>query len=284
VALLPIKSIDPSTLDPSPENPRLYGQKLIGRGSQSRVYIAEYDNDIRAVKVYPLGFANVRHLIDFRTEARIMLTIMDPNIVHVYGAIVNEHSPAIVMDYCALGPLDNLIPKMNLAQRLWALRCIARGLSVVHSHLISHRDLKPANVFVDRGGKALLGDFGMAKILSEGTGQTKSAMVGTVKFMAPEVARGKCGGLGWLQADMWSFGITCYNVLSGGSYPFSDSGDALTADLITLKNLKIQPIPNVPAEVSALMARCLQVDPAARPTAQEAIKILKVFPESPIHA
>ena len=193
-----VKVISPSDIDPSPESPGKYEEKIVGRGGQSRVYVAEYDNDMRAVKVFPLGFATVRDYVNFRREIRVMQFFNDANIVRVYGAVLNRSYPCIVMEYCSQGPLNHLMGQLSIGQRLYAIRCVARGLSVLHKHLVAHRDLKPANVFVDRGGNAQIGDFGMAKVMSESSGMTKSANVGTVLFMSPEAARGECAGMEWL--------------------------------------------------------------------------------------
>ncbi|MBK6381737.1 MAG: hypothetical protein IPF72_19575 [Chitinophagaceae bacterium] len=85
-----IEVINPSHIDPSPEFPGKYEDKIVGRGGQSRVYVAEYDNDTRAVKVFPLGFATVRDYVNFRREIRVMQFFNDPNIVRVYGAVLNR--------------------------------------------------------------------------------------------------------------------------------------------------------------------------------------------------
>ena len=276
------KKIDPSEIDPSPDSPAKYGQKVIGRGAQSRVYLGKFDHDTRAVKVFPLGFSTARQYINFRTEFRSMQAFNDPNIVPVYGVVDNPHFPAMVMYYCSRGALDKLISKMDLDQRLWAIRCVARGLSVLHVHMVAHRDLKPANIFVDGSGKALIGDFGMAKFLAESSGQTKSVMVGTVDYMAPEVARGECGGIAWLQADMWSFGIICFQVLTG-NLPFQQRDNALQVHLATMKKVDLPPLAkDLPENVVKLVVQCLQLNPRDRPSAKQAIKTLEFVKEAPI--
>ena len=61
-----VEVINPSDIDPSPESPGKYSDKIVGRGGQSRVYVTVYDNEMRAVKVFPLGFATVRDYVNFR--------------------------------------------------------------------------------------------------------------------------------------------------------------------------------------------------------------------------
>ena len=278
-----VKVISPSDIDPSPSSADNYEDKIVGHGGQSRVYVAMYDNEMRAVKVFPLGFATVRDYVNFRREIRVMQFFNDDNIVRVFGAVLNRSYPCIVMEYCSQGPLNHLMGQLSIGQRLYAIRCVARGLSVLHKHLVAHRDLKPANVFVDRGGNAQIGDFGMAKVMSESSGMTKSANVGTVLFMSPEAARGECAGMEWLKSDMWSFGMLCYNVLTN-STPYEGRDNGLQVHIANMKQLNVpNNIPKeVPADVVDMVKQCLQVNPSARPTAQDAIKILVPIPKSPI--
>src|SRR2546425_976027 len=89
-------------------------------------------------------------------------------------------------------------------------RGIGAGVAYLHDHGIVHRDLKPGNIFSEEG-IVKLGDYGLAKFIScsRRSGQTES--VGTVHYMAPEVANGRYGK----EIDIYALGIILYEMLTG---------------------------------------------------------------------
>jgi serine/threonine protein kinase len=129
-----------------------------------------------------------------------------------------------------------------------------------------HRDLKPGNVLVDRRDQARVTDFGMAQSLHDPSGHDQIA--GTPAYMSPEQCEGKpLDG----RTDLYSFGVTLNQMLSG-ALPYRDtSGDpfklALSADRVPLE----QHVPTVAPELVAIVARCLAIDPGARPPSALAV-------------
>jgi serine/threonine-protein kinase len=111
------------------------------------------------------------------------------------------------------------------------LRPIARAIDALHAASLVHRDLKPANIFVawDSNGDVVpeLLDFGLVKLLGDTSGNTTTGQpLGTPFYMSPEQCQGhKVDG----RADIYSFGVICFETLTG-RVPFT--GDSATAVLL----------------------------------------------------
>ena len=120
----------------------------------------------------------------------------------------------VIMEFVAGESLEDAIRRhpagMPLDEALDWLRGIAAGVVYLHSHGIVHRDLKPGNVFRDEG-IVKLGDYGLSKFIScsRRSGQTES--IGTVHYMAPEIANGRYGK----EIDIYALGIVLYEMLTG---------------------------------------------------------------------
>ncbi len=134
-------------------------------------------------------------------------------------------------------------------------RAFCAGVNYLHDHGIVHRDLKPGNVFRD-DGQIKLGDYGLSKFIScsRRSGQTES--IGTVHYMAPEVANGRYGK----EIDIYALGIVLYEMLTG-HVPFE--GESVGE--ILMKHLTAEPtLEGVPDAYRPMIARALAKDPMAR--------------------
>ena len=118
-----------------------------------------------------------------------------------------------------------------MAEVLAWIHGIAAGVAYLHDHGIVHRDLKPGNIFVDEG-IVKIGDYGLSKFISccRRSGQTGS--VGTVHYMAPEIANGRYGK----EIDIYALGIILYEMLTG-HVPFE--GESVGE--ILMKHLTAEP-------------------------------------------
>jgi serine/threonine protein kinase len=141
----------------------------------------------------------------------------------------------------------------------------------MHARGIVHRDLKPANVLVD-GDTAKIADFGIASLRPDispsgddstvSVGLTRTgAFMGTPMYMAPELIRGARDAQP--SADVWSFGVMAHELLSG-RLPFAEP------PVLSLS----QTPPAIDGSIAKWVGRCLDNDPAARPTAAELHGIL----------
>ena len=241
---------------------------LIGAGGMGEVYRAR-DTKLKrevALKVLPAAFAeNPERMARFQREAEVLALLNHPNIAHIY--CVEEN--ALVMELA-----EGASPKGPMSfEDAWKIASqIAEALEYAHERGVIHRDLKPANVKVTPDGVVKLLDFGLAKALSEEVapasagedsptltmGPTVAGVIlGTAAYMAPEQAKGKKLDK---RADIWSFGVVLYELLTGERmFQGEDVVDTLAAVLHKQPDLE-----RVPVKVRRLLGECLQKDPKLR--------------------
>src|SRR5205823_3428576 len=132
---------------------------------------------------------------------------------------------------------------------------IAAGVAYLHDHGIVHRDLKPGNIFIDEG-IVKIGDYGLSKFISCSRRSGQTGSVGTVHYMAPEIANGRYGK----EIDIYALGIILYEMLTG-HVPFE--GESVGE--ILMKHLTAEPdLSRVPPRYRPAIARALTKDPQQR--------------------
>jgi len=144
-------------------------------------------------------------------EAKILATLNHTNICTIFDFCESDGHPCIVMEY--IEGCDLIEDKAMPADKVLDIALqIAEALSAAHEKGIIHRDLKAANIMVDKRGRVRVMDFGIAK-LSMGSQYTRSGMtLGTAAFMPPEQAQ---GGEVDHRSDLYSFGVICYQMMTG---------------------------------------------------------------------
>ena len=191
----------------------------LGGGGMATVWMAQDTRLGRRVAVKVISdalAAQAPYVERFRREARIAAGLSHPNLVKVYDFGSDGDRPFLVMEYIAgvtLGAESAGAPRVD-SEAL--ARELLDALGHIHDAGIVHRDIKPANVLVGPDGRARLTDFGIA--MAEGsTGLTETGQViGTLKYLAPEVARGRPATP---QSDLYSLGVLLSEVASGGKPP-----------------------------------------------------------------
>jgi serine/threonine protein kinase len=158
-------------------------------------------------------------------------------------------------------------------QPVWAaarlVETLARAAHHTHTRGVIHRDLKPANVLLAADGTPKIADFGIAKCVEGGSGQTHTgAILGTPSYMAPEQAEGNSKQVG-PAADVYALGAILYEVLTGRPPFLADSAVKTLMLVATQPPMPPRQLrPEVPAELEAVCLRCLRKAPAERyPTA-----------------
>ncbi|BDA51135.1 probable serine/threonine-protein kinase STY8 at C-terminar half [Coccomyxa sp. Obi] len=259
----------------------------LGSGASAKVYKAVRNGvQVVAVKIFTdqvTAEHQARYAEAFRREIFILRSCHDRNIVQFIGACLQEGQTILVQEYMENGdlfhaiaedtqskrfgwyrerlPNGRLAPATGMARRI-ALD-IARGLFFLHSRKVVHFDLKSANILLGRDWTAKIADVGLAKILKDGWLSTLRE-VGTFSWAAPEVLLGRpCTE----KVDIYSFGVMLWELSAGEAPPG--------------RHLRPLRVPEeCPADVEAIIARCLDNEPENRPSARELVDFMVELPHA----
>ena len=218
----------------------------LGRGSMGIVYKGQDPGIGRFVaiktlrKIFSTQFHDLNAAIErFRAEARSAGNLRHPNIITIFDVNVEGDMPYIVMDYLEGEGLDQLIARhvrLEPEVALGYLGDAAAGLDYAHLMNVIHRDVKPSNILVDRLGRVVLLDFGIASInetFSEGDrNASKGPIMGTPGYMSPEQILNQSLDH---RSDLFSFAVVAFECLAG-KRPFP--GDTFTAVVSSILNGK----------------------------------------------
>ncbi|NLE39858.1 MAG: serine/threonine protein kinase, partial [Pirellulaceae bacterium] len=227
----------------------------VGHGGFGEVYYATSD----AGKEVALKLIRRSLEVELR-GIKQCLNLKHQNLLGVFDIKEDDRGDHwVVMEYVAGDCLDEVIARhpdgMPVHEALAWLSGIAAGVGYLHDHGIVHRDLKPGNIFSEEG-HVKIGDYGLSKFVScsRRSGHTES--VGTVHYMAPEVANGRYGK----EIDVYAMGIILYEMLTG-RLPFE--GESVGE--VLMKHLTAKPDVSMLEEpFRAVVARALEKDPAKR--------------------
>lgn len=238
----------------------------IGSGGMADVYKAK-DNKLNrfvAVKVLKPEFRADRAFISkFRVEAQSAAGLAHANIVNVYDVGEENGISYIVMELVEGITLKEYIEKKGrLAVREATSIAIqvSMGLQAAHNNGIVHRDVKPQNIIISTDGKVKVTDFGIARAASSDT--ISSNVMGSVHYSSPEQVR---GGYSDYKSDIYSLGITLYEMLTG-HVPF----DGETTVAIAIKHLQEEMqsprkyVPDLPKSSVQIIYKCTQKSPDRR--------------------
>ncbi len=227
----------------------------VGQGGFGEIYYATSD----AGKDVALKLIRRNLEVELR-GIRQCLNLKHPHLLDLYDIRQDDLGDTwVVMEYVSDPSLENVLatqPNGLLPQEaLTWIHGIGQGVAYLHDHGIVHRDLKPGNIFRDEG-VVKVGDYGLSKFIScsRRSGHTES--IGTVHYMAPEVANGRYGK----EIDVYALGVILYELLTG-RVPFE--GESIGE--VLMKHLTAKPDVSMIAEpYRGIVARALEKDPSLR--------------------
>jgi hypothetical protein len=255
--------------------------RRLGTGGMGSVFLAREPvlKRLVAVKVLaPELAADPNARLRFEREAQAVAGLSHPNIVSIYTVgQLDDGTPYFAMQYvqgrslaarlASDGPLDTQQTRRVVGE-------VAAALAAAHAKGVIHRDIKPANVLHDEElDRVLVSDFGIAAVLpsSDAPAPTKltatGIMVGTPQYMSPEqILAEKVTE----KTDVYSLGLLAYEALVGkGPFDATSPQELVAAHLRDVPKRLSDAVEHVDPEFDALIASCLDKDPATRPTAQQ---------------
>jgi serine/threonine protein kinase len=262
------------------ENYRI--ERLLGQGGMAKVY---YGTDVKlmrpvAIKVLDERLqANQAYAQRFVREAQTVAAWRHENVLQVYYADESDGIYYFVTEYIDGADLGKMLDEytrlgelMPHADVLHIGRAIASALDYAHKLGVIHRDVKPANVLVERSGRVVLGDFGLALDVQQGT---LGEVLGTPQYISPEQARHSAEAVP--ASDLYSLGVILYEMLTG-VVPFDDpSPTTVAVQHITLLPPPPREInPQLSEETERVLLKALNKKPQARyPSGEELMNALE---------
>lgn len=245
-------------------------ERLLGQGATATVYFGQDVKLHRPVAIKVLDKRYKKHpayAARFVNEARMMAKWRHENIIQIYYADDAQGMSYYVMDYVDGKDLSTYLDSHHYQGKLISTdevlrigNAIASALDYAHAQGVIHRDVKPSNILLSTTGGVLLGDFGMALEVGDGT---QGNAFGTPHYISPEQARRSADAIP--QSDLYSFGVILYEMLVG-MVPFNDD----SPEEIALKHIA-QPAPsprsvnqNLSTEVEAVLLKALEKNPNER--------------------
>ena len=250
-------------------------ERVLGRGGMGLVLAAHHvglDQRVALKLMLPKARASKELGRRFLREARAAARLRSQHATRVIDVgTLDDGAPFIVMEYLDGTDVATLLRDggpFSAASAAALVLQASQAIGEAHTLGIIHRDLKPANLFVTRGsdGKPMVKvlDLGICKLIEADLDQgitTTAGLIGTPAYMAPEQMRAARSADA--RSDIWSLGVILHQMVTG-SVPFS--GESI-ADLCL--RAALEPCPPLPADqaspaFAAVVARCLEKDPAAR--------------------
>jgi serine/threonine protein kinase/Tfp pilus assembly protein PilF len=254
--------------------------ELLGQGGMGAVYKArdrEVDRLVALKVIRPELAGHPDVLRRFKQELILARQVTHKNVIRIFDLGEAEGAKFISMEYIDGRDLKSIHAERGKLQPEEAAEIIEQvclALDAAHAEGVIHRDLKPQNIMVDKHGRVVVMDFGIARS-KELSGLTQTGdLVGTPEYMSPEQAKGEEIDS---RSDLFSLGIILYELLTGIS-PY----EATTPVVALLKRTQERAVPPdkldpaIPKFMNDIVVRCLEIDPQRRyASAQEILQDLE---------
>ncbi|CAL9546983.1 serine/threonine-protein kinase [Streptomyces sp. Tu 3180] len=264
---------------------RYTAHQILGRGSAGTVWLGEGPEGPVAIKLLREDLSSDQELVGrFVQERTALLGLEHPHVVSVRDLVVDGNDLALVMDLVRGTDLRTRLDReRRLAPEAAAaiVADVADGLAAAHAAGVVHRDVKPENVLLDMQGplgpggshRALLTDFGVAKLIDTPRRTRATKIIGTPDYLAPEMVEGLPPRA---SVDIYALATVLYELLAGFT-PFG--GGHPGAVLRRHVTETVVPLPGIPDELWQLLVQCLAKAPASRLRASElAARLRELLP------
>src|SRR5579859_3571232 len=239
----------------------------LGAGGMGRVYKVRnvISNREEAMKILLPDFAADPDLAArFMAEIRTLAGLDHPGIAQLRTAFQHNNQFVMVMEFVEGTTLEKLAEqtRIPLDHVLDFSMQVLAALSYAHGKGVTHRDIKPANIMITTHGVVKLMDFGIAKSNEDMQLTRPGTTMGSVYYISPEQVR---GGTADARSDLYSFGVTLYEILTGRK-PFQadTSYSVLHAQLSQAPTPLIEINPEIPPQLNAIVLRAMEKQPENR--------------------
>jgi serine/threonine-protein kinase len=253
--------------------------RRIGAGGMGSVYLASHQQtgEVAAVKVLSeANSGNEASRERFTREIEALRQLSSPWIVQLLDSGISAAGvPFFAMEFVDGKPLSELIlerKRLPWQQAVTYSIHLATALKAAHDSGIIHRDLKPGNMMVTPDGLLKLADFGVASLFAASPLTRPGGVLGTVDYMSPEQAAGRCNA----RSDLYSMGAVMYAMLTGRP-PFSGrtTADIMHKHQFASFDKPSRFVPEIPIRLEELVCELLSKKPADRPA--NALTVIRIL-------
>ncbi|XP_010476646.1 PREDICTED: L-type lectin-domain containing receptor kinase S.1-like [Camelina sativa] len=272
--------------------------RLLGSGGFGKVYRGVLPNNNNEIAVKCVNHDSKQGLREFMAEISSMGRLQHKNLVQLRGWCRRKNELMLVYDYMPNGSLNQWIfdnPKepMPWGRRRQVINDVAEGLNYLHhgwDQVVIHRDIKSSNILLDSEMRGRLGDFGLAKLYEHGGAPNTTRVVGTLGYLAPELASASAPTEG---SDVYSYGVVVLEVVCGRRpIEYAEEEDMVLVDwvrdlygggrLVEAADERVRSECETMEEVELLLKlglACCHPDPAKRPNMREIVSLLLGSPQ-----
>jgi serine/threonine protein kinase/tetratricopeptide (TPR) repeat protein len=238
----------------------------IGEGGMGAVYRAqdrELDRVVALKVIRPELAGKAEVLRMFKQELILARQVTHRNVIRIYDLGAADNLRFITMEFVEGQDLKSVMKakgKFTPVEAAELTLAVAEGLEAAHAESVVHRDLKPQNIMIDKQGRVLVMDFGLA--LSTESGDSSGTLRGTPDYMSPEQAQSKeVDG----RSDLFTVGLILYELLTGVK-PFKADTlpEILRRRIHETAKPPIELDPTLPKALNDIVIKCLAVNPADR--------------------
>eukprot|EP00049_Salpingoeca_infusionum_P012675 m.233162 g.233162 ORF g.233162 m.233162 type:complete len:540 (-) comp15244_c0_seq1:273-1892(-) len=251
--------------------------KALGAGQFGEVYLANQEiaagtTELRAVKMLR-GGATAADKAEFIAEAEIMQPLQHTNLVQLAGVCAQRRPWLVVLEFCQNGDLLGALKTVrdrkqdvSTTEQVRIAKEIAQGLDFVAKQRIIHLDVAARNILLDAKGTAKVADFGLAQPFDEGKPhfRLRKTLKLSIRWVAVEALRPPPKLLSE-KSDVWSFGVTLWEMFTLGAMPYR-SYRLHELQRLVVKGLRLEKPPACPDNIFALMSSCWMKNPDERPS------------------